>query len=117
MTTCKLWLDMWNRNRKKPVIQLKASNKNNLIKKSLSLYVLYYQTTSKQLSHVSSNMARWKGTFKLVSGKLPLTEISRKFQVKDLIWTDCDLPLTAKDGLSEMAFTAMKSVNVTGTAL
>ncbi|KAF2069219.1 hypothetical protein CYY_009461 [Polysphondylium violaceum] len=66
----------------------------------------------------NKNIILKEGKFKLVNGKLPVVSIGKQFQVKDLIWTDCDYPLVPdKDGLSDMAFTSMQSVNVTGTYL
>ncbi|EGG16297.1 hypothetical protein DFA_09327 [Cavenderia fasciculata] len=58
------------------------------------------------------------GSFSLVKSRLPLIDIAKRFQVKDLVWVDADLPLTANDeGLSEMSFASMGRVNLTGTAL
>ncbi|GAM28474.1 hypothetical protein SAMD00019534_116500, partial [Acytostelium subglobosum LB1] len=66
----------------------------------------------------NKNIIMKDGTFNLVNGKLPLLQIARQFQVKDLVWTDCDYILKPDDqGLSDIAFTSMQKVNVTGTPL
>ncbi|KYR02905.1 hypothetical protein DLAC_00385 [Tieghemostelium lacteum] len=68
----------------------------------------------------NKNTVLKEATFKTVSGKLPIKEIGRHFQVKNLIWSDIDTPIATdpkNENLSEMTFVGMKTLNVTGTAL
>jgi hypothetical protein len=46
------------------------------------------------------------GTFQLDSKhRLPVLQIEKQFNVKDLVWIDCDVPLSAaSDGFSDVAF-------------
>ncbi|KAK5582011.1 hypothetical protein RB653_003592 [Dictyostelium firmibasis] len=56
--------------------------------------------------------------FNMQNSKLPVTQICKHFQIKDLVWSDIDEPLPADDnGYSKMTFAGMNSINVRGTAL
>ncbi|EGC39495.1 hypothetical protein DICPUDRAFT_26752 [Dictyostelium purpureum] len=63
-----------------------------------------------------------EGNFNLVNGKLPINQICKQFQIKDLVWwMDADiqekLTIDTNTGVSEMSFANMKNINVTGTYL
>jgi len=62
------------------------------------------------------NIILEKETVSLFKGCIPLKYLMDKWNIKDPVWADGDLELDCTpEGLSEMAFTAMKVVRLKGT--